>query len=231
MIKKINEVAIIVQARLSSHRCKRKMARPFASTTLMDIALNKLVKSKIPNKNIWCSVYEDELKDICKKYPINIFHRSEKSSKSEGVPITEIFEWWDKLPAKYVIMLNACCPFVSVQTINNFWMDYRNSMSDGMFGVIEKKNYFWDTDGNFLTPLRNGVMDTKTSNAVYEAAHCLYGGSLEKISRGVWMGKFDKPGDIELWKVPQHEAFDIDHEWEFQLYEKLYRDEPQHDDK
>lgn len=217
------EVAIIIQARLSSERCPRKMVRSFAGTTLLDIALQKLVKSKIPNKNIWCSVYEDELKEVCQNYPINIFHRSEKSSKSEGTPLVEIFEWWNKIPAKYVMMVNACCPFITVETIEQFFFDYLKTTSNGMFGVIEKKNYFWNVDGSFLTPLKSGVMNTKTTQPVLEAAHCLYAGSLEEIGKEVWMGDFGKQDDIELWKMLEQEVFDIDYEWQFQLYEELYK--------
>ena len=36
------------------------MIRDFNGTTLMDICLEKLVKTTIPNKNIWVSAYEQE---------------------------------------------------------------------------------------------------------------------------------------------------------------------------
>ena len=63
MKKDISQIAFLVQARLSSQRCPRKMIRPFADTTLLDINIQKLVESKfIPNENIYVSVYEDELK-------------------------------------------------------------------------------------------------------------------------------------------------------------------------
>jgi len=222
-MKNINEVVVIVQARLSSQRCRKKMIRPFAGTTLMDIVLEKLQQSKIPNQNVWCAVYEKELKEICKKYPFNIFERSEKSANSEGVPITEIYEWWDVIPGKYIVMINACCPFISIDTIENFFFDYLKTNVDGMFGVIEKKSYFWDFDGNFLTSLPSGVMNTKTSKVIYEAAHCLYGGSLQKLGQNIWMGDFSKKGEVKLWTVPEEETFDIDYEWQFELYETLYK--------
>ena len=202
-MKKVEDVAVIIQARLSSQRCPQKMIRPFADTTLMDIVLEKLEKSSIPNQNVWCSVYEPELKDLCSKYPFNVFNRSEKSAMSEGTPLTEIYEWWDEIPQKYVVLINACCPFVKTETIEGFFNDYLKSDTDGMFAVMDKKNYFWDEDGTFLTPLKEDVMNTKTAKIIREAAHCLYAGSLEKIGQGVWMGDFNKPNDIELWSMPE----------------------------
>jgi CMP-N-acetylneuraminic acid synthetase len=222
-MKNQKDVAVLIQARLASQRCPRKMIRSFADTTLMDIVLKKLVRSGIPNENIVCSVYEEELKEVCKKYPVTIFNRSVSSAMSEGTPMTEIYEWWDKIPFKYIMLINACCPFVSVETINDFYNSYLESESDGMFAVLEKKNYYWDYAGNFLTPLDEGVMNTKTAEPIKEAAHCLYAGSTENIGKGIWMGDFRIKGDIELVSMPEEEALDIDYEWQFELCEALYR--------
>lgn len=223
-MKKISEVAFLIQARLSSQRCPRKMIRPFAETTLLDINIKKLVDSElIPNENIYVSVYEEELVEVAKKYPVNIFKRSEKSAKSEGTPMTEIYEWWDKIPHKFVVLTNACAPMLSTETIEKFTNSYLDSDSSGMFGVMAKKNYFWDDKGDFLTPFEGAVMNTKTASVIYEAAHVLYASSLSDIGKSIWMGDFSKRGEIELVEVPENECFDIDYEWEFDLYEKLYR--------
>jgi CMP-N-acetylneuraminic acid synthetase len=230
-MKKIEDVAVIIQARLSSQRCVRKMIRPFSDTTLMDITLQKLQKSNIPNENVWCSVYENDLRQLCGKYPFNIFERSKKSSSSEGTPLTEIYEWWDKIPQTHIVLINACCPFIEVETIENFYNDYLNSNSDGMFAVIEKRNYFWDQDRNFMTSLTEDVMNTKTAKIIYEAAHCLYAGSTEKIGQGIWMGDFNVKDDVELWTMKEEETLDIDYEWQFKMCETLYKQSKINEDR
>ena len=110
-MKNVNDVLFIVQARLSSQRIPKKMLKPFSGTTLMDICIKKILKSDIiPKENFYVSAYEDEIKEVCNKHGVNIFHRSEKSAMSEGTPMTEIYEWWDKLPYKYCVLINACAP-------------------------------------------------------------------------------------------------------------------------
>ena len=223
-MKKTSEVCILVQARMNSKRLKGKMLKPFSGTTLMDICLKKLSETKIPNENIWASVYEKELIDVCKSYPINIFERSEKSANSEGTPMSEMYEWWNKLPHKYVVMINACAPFLKTQTIEDFYYDYCNTESDGMFGVIEKKNYFWTSNNKLLTPLKEDVMNTKTAEVIKEAAHCLYASKLETIGSGIWMGDFNKHNEIKLWSLDEKETYDIDYKWQFDMFEKMYKD-------
>ena len=223
-MKSVNEIAVLVQARLGSQRCPNKMIRPFAGTTLTDITIEKLTRSEvIPKENIYLAVYEPELIEIGKKYDVNIFKRSEESAKSEGDSMQTLYEWWDKLPFKYVVMVNACTPFLTISTIDDFFSRYMNSDSDGMFGVVEKKNYFWDEEGNCFTPPTAAVMNTKTAKNIYEAAHCLYASSLASIGVGTWMGDFRKKGDIALAPVPEAEVFDVDYEWEFTMYEALYK--------
>lgn len=224
-MKRLTDIAIIIQARLGSQRVPQKMIRPFAGTTLTDIALKTVRQCKtFPLNNFYLSAWEPELKQIAYDNSVNIYNRSEASAKSEGTPMTEMYEWWNKLPHTYGILINACAPFLKPETIDSFVLEYANSNSDGMFGVIEKKNYFWNGQGNILTPLSEAVMNTKTVQTTYEAAHCLYAGRLDKIGQGIWMGDFNTPGDIELFPMEEKEVLDIDYEWQFKMCEKLYED-------
>ena len=225
-MKKLDEIAVIVQARLSSQRIPRKMIKPFAGTTLLDISVEKLLSSDfIPKQNIIFSLYEKELIDIADYHGANIFYRSEKSAKSEGTPLTEMYEWWDQIPFKYAVLVNACAPFLTIETINSFLESYMKSSSDGMFGVMEKKNYFWDKNFELTTPWPEdqACMNTKAVEKTFEAAHCLYGGRLDLIKQGIWMGDFLKPGDIELFPLSEKESLDIDYPWQFDFCEAAYK--------
>jgi CMP-N-acetylneuraminic acid synthetase len=222
-MKDIKDVVVMVQARMGSQRTPKKMLKPVHGTNLFEICLKKLKHLKsVDQSQVYVSVYEQELKDVANKVGINVFDRSEASANSEGTPMTEMYEWWDKLPFKYCILVNGCAPFLEIETIDNFVEAYCKTGSDGMFGVIEKKNYFWNDQHEFLTPLTEAVMNTKLAKPVYEAAHCLYAGRLDKIGKSIWMGDFNKPGDIELFPMPENECFDIDYPWQFELFTKIY---------
>ena len=224
MTKRVDEVAVIVQARLGSQRIPQKMIKPFAQTTLTDIAIEKILQCQaFPDKNFYLSAYEPELRTIATSHGVNVFHRSEASANSEGTPMTEMYEWWDKLPFKYCVLINACAPFLKPETIDDFFRAYLETESDGMFGVIHKKNYFWNSDGSIITPLKEAVMNTKTAGVVYEAAHCLYAGRMDKIGESIWMGDFNTPGDIELFPMKENEVLDIDYPWQFDMCESLWK--------
>ena len=224
-MKKLDDVCVVVQARLGSQRVPGKMIRPFANTTLMDIVFEKIQGSQIiPQQNFYASLYEEELKEVADKWGVNIFHRSSTSANSEGTPLTEMYEWWDKLPYKYCILINACNPFLKIETIDEFVHAYLQTDAEGLFGVMHKKNYFWDPNGKLITPWPEGsaCMNTKFVEPTLEAAHCLYAGRMDRIGDGIWMGDFQKPGDIKLHNVTEFESLDIDYEWQFNMCESIF---------
>jgi len=224
-MKSINDICFVVQSRLNSERLPKKMIKPFNNTTLLDIALQKLVAAtSIPNNQVYLSVHEDELISIGSKYPINIFKRSYESANCDN-GISTLFEWWNRLPYKYVILISACNPLLRVDTINQFVNAYLENDFGGMFGVVEKHNYFWDSIGNMLNvwPEGQDLLNTKAVAPTYEAAHCLYASKMDSIGKGRWVGTWTEKNDPALFTVHAIEAFDIDFEWQFAVAEQLHR--------
>mgnify|MGYP003635647809 CR=1 FL=1 len=225
-MKNIDDIAIVMQARLSSTRIPRKMIRSFAGSTLVDILFNKLKKSSlIPLRNMYFSAWDEELKDIARSHEITIYNRTEQSANSEGVQLQELFDWHNKIPHKYVIMVSACNPLLDITTIDAFVEHFITSESENCFAVFEKKTYYWDAEGNNLTDWKGITsMNTKFVDPVYEAAHCLYASRMDIISDGYWMNT-KTPPELDLFVMNELESFDIDYEWQFEVAEKLYKNQ------
>lgn len=226
-MKSIDNIAFIVQARLNSQRVPRKMLRPFAETTLFDLVLDKLVScSNIPNSNIFASVYEQELVDVAVSKGVFPWKRSYESANNDN-DLKLIFEWYDKLPEKYkyVVIVSGCNPLLRVETISKFVEQFLTQKEENLFGVIEKKQYYWNKEGRLITPWPEGqtLMNTKAVEPTYEAAHVLYASRLDLINQYKFMGDYSKPGGIKLFPMDELEVFDIDYEWQFKVGETLYK--------
>ena len=223
-MKNINDIVIIISARLNSQRVIQKMIRKFGNSSLLEICFKKLLTSKIiPKQNIYASLYDDELKNIAKKYDINIFNRSWESANNDN-SLQKIYEWHDKLKYKYVILINPCQPFLSIKTIDNFITKYINIKEEGMFGVIKKKNYFWNKEQIMITPwpIDQTILNTKAVEETFEAAHSLYASRIDTIKNNLFMGTFKKKGDPVLFEMEESETFDIDYEWQFKMANNHY---------
>lgn len=223
-MKDIKDILFITQARLESQRVPKKMIRPFCGSNLLEILIDKIkTSSVIPIQNFHLSVCDEELVNIAKNKGVKYFQRSRESALAENsVPL--IYEWHDKLDYKYICLLSACNPLLKIETIDSFVREYMDSDKDGMFGVIAKKQYFWDEDQNMVSHWPEGqkIMNTKTMTTTYEAAHCLYSSRMDIIKDGYWMDN-NLPPRPELFVIENElEVFDIDYEWQFQAAEKLY---------
>ena len=136
-----------------------------------------------------------------------------------------IFEWHDKLPFKYVIIISACNPLLKIETIDSFVKQFIEQEEENLFGVIKKKQYYWNKEGALVTPWPEGqtIMNTKAVEPTYEAAHVLYASRMDLIAQDRFMGDFQAPGGIKLFEMDELETFDIDYEWQFNLAEQLYK--------
>lgn len=218
-MKKISDIAFIIQARLDSKRIPEKMIRPFAGTNLFEIAIQKLVDSKlIPNSNIFTALYDPELQSIAENYPINIFLRDEESVGESQRP--SVVSSWHKLPYKHFVSINSCLPLLTTNTIDSFTNYFLRSRHKSLFAVHSKKNFYWDEEGEMITPYP-GTMNTNLVDTTYEAAHALYAGSMDDIANDIYLGDFS-PNYPELFIVEEQETFDIDHLWQFKMGEVLY---------
>ncbi len=223
-MKKIEDILFVVQARMNSQRVPKKMTREFNGTSLFEIAINKVLDSKvIPRDNFYVSVYEDELIDIANELDVNIFKRSYESANNDN-SLQMIYEWHDKLPFKYVVKINGCSPLLKTETIDGFVNQFINQEEDNLFGVIETKDYYFDKDGKLVTPWPEGqtLMNTKAVDITYKAAHVLYASRMDIIKEDRFMGNFEVEGGIKLYPMDELECFDIDYEWQFQLGEQLW---------
>ena len=153
MVDKINDIAFIVQARMNSQRVPGKMMKPFAGTNLFGLVLDKLLSSEIiPSDQIYASVYEDELfEEANTKRNIRTFKRSYDSANNDN-DIKKIYEWHDKLPYKYCILISGCNPLLSVSTIDAFVRQFVEQEEENLFAVFEKKTYYWNKEGALITP-------------------------------------------------------------------------------
>ena len=227
MNKNIKDVVFMIQARTQSTRVPNKMLRPFADSSLFEIAVKKVLSSGlIPKENFYLSIMDDELIDIAKKYGVNYFIRSEESTQ-EPVTLQKVFEWHNKLPFKYYVNINACNPLLKIETIERFVEKFLKSQSRGMFGVFEKKTFLFDSSGAIMNKFYGddkylATLETKFVETCYEAAHSLYAGTISDIEKDVYMGSFKEIGDPDFFVMDEIECFDIDWEWQFELAERMY---------
>ena len=169
-MKDPSRIFYVINARVDSKRVPNKMLRSFGGTTLIDIALEKIKKTSIPLDQFRLASYDQALLDKAEEHGLRYHRRSFQSSQEER-KLDSLYEWYDQYEADFVVLINPCLPFLSIETIDSFVDSYLNSEESGLFAVVKRRNYFWDSDFQLITPLDGQFMNTKHVQPTYEAAH------------------------------------------------------------
>ena len=225
-MKSKNDICFLILSREDSTRVENKAFRSFGDTSLFDIGVGKFINSElIPNNQIYLSIHGNNLlskANAYKKNGVNV-HKRTDSSVLEGADIKEIYEVYKGLKYKYFVEINICSFNLSIKTINEFIEKYLSSECNGLFGVTERKSYFWDHEMNFMSNSNQKYMDTKHALKFYESSDSLYAGRFCDIDKNIHMGSFLSKNDPCLFIVPEEESIDIDYPWEFDMAEAYYK--------
>lgn len=213
------DIAIFINVRKDSRRCRNKLLRPFAGTTLVDILLDKL--KNLSDYPIYFAAYDNVfLKRAEKLDNITAIKRSKESVDSDS-DAKKVFEALQNIPSEYVAWINPSHSFLSLNTFLSAVRFFENSNFLSLSSAKKKKGWFYLPDGSPINNKNNFEVDTVLSEWIYEIAHSFH------IYRKDYMLSHGKPwtntkNDPALYEITELEAQDIDTEDEFVMIEALY---------
>ena len=213
------KIAVILQARLNSQRCKNKMLRNFANSSLFEIQLKKMSElSKNSDHNFYCAVGEKPFYKILEKYKtIKLVKRNKKSVNADL--IEDVFNYLINIPEEVICFVNACAPLLNHKTLNKALEKYNELQLTSLTTVLEKKTWYFDEKYKPIND--NSACNTKVLSPFFECTHNFH---IFKKKYFIENKKYwdNKKNDPYLFNVNLLESLDIDTEDEFMQAEKIY---------
>lgn len=216
-----SRVIALGNARLGSHRCPRKMIRPFCGTTLTRLALERLDRLR-GFDGVYFAAYEPELQAIAADFEhVTLIHRSRESAEACN-PITKVHDYLHGLDCDYVFWINSCLPLLRAETIEHALERFRaNPSIRSLTAVVRSHNWFYTLGGAPINNLDPRCIDTKLTPAVYEVCHAFHCFSREHLlsTESYWN---NRPDDPHLVEIDPAETVDVDTELDFTVAEGIY---------
>ncbi len=213
-------IAIIIQARLNSKRCKNKMLRNFANTSLFELQVKKLNYLASENKyNVYCAVGEPALNKIVNKYKyIKLIKRNKISVNSDK--IENVFDYLGDVEEKYICFVNACAPLLKSKTLIKAINLFNKLELKSLTSVIEKKTWYFNSKAKPINDNSSG--NTKDLSPIYECTHNfhIFNRKFFIKNKKYWNNKKNDP---YLFNVNFLESLDVDTEEEFIDVEIIYK--------
>ena len=216
--KKYSDISVLVIARVASSRCKNKMLRSFAGSSLIDIILKKL--HDLSDYNIYYGAHEEVLLKKAKPYDfLKVVKRSYESAHSSKDG-KQIFEILNQINTKWVLWINPCTPFLKMSTVKRALDEFLEIDNNSLTSAKKVFGWFFDKEGDPLTNKDNKIA-TQESDHLFEVAHAFH------IYRREYMLDNGKPwlnqkGEPYLFEIPYDESYDIDSENDFVTVESLF---------
>ncbi len=211
---------LIIHARLGSKRCQRKIVRPFADSSLIEIALEKLanLETDLPK---YFAAGEDELESIARSYPeITYVQRPAEALVVDGPP-SVVCSHLNRLPETHFLFINPCHPLVPPQAWLAAVAEFEEHRPTSLTSVFRNNGWFYGQDGVSINCKDEQVHATQDSPWIYEVAHAFH--ILDKrlflTNDRPWS---NGPEDPRLFEIARESSWDIDTPDQFDAVERLY---------
>lgn len=214
----MRRVSVVMNARLQSSRLERKLVRPFADTTLIDIAVAKLAQLDF-FEHRFLATAEPELAERGRRYPgIEILERNAEAVARGPHPTLVTFQHYLRVPTPWVFVVNPCSAFLSVETIRSAFETVRGGTDASYISVVPTRDWIFAGDGAPLTHRDPKALQNTSSGAVhYKASQAFYAFDRVRFEREQGLLWALTPGDPQLLPMPIEESHDVDTLLEFEF--------------
>lgn len=218
----LKRISVVTNARLQSTRVPRKLVRPFADTTLIEIALAKLNRMDF-FEHRYLAVAEPELKRLASDYPaVDVLDRAPEAVQQGVNPQRVTFAHYLHVPSDYIFVFNPCLPCITVETIRRAY-DYCQSTDHPSYtAVVPTGDWVFGPNGDPVTNTDPGNPTTNLDRSFRKATHAFHIVRKQTFAEHSRFWTFTRD-DPHLVPMPEEEAVDIDTEIEFAFAEMLWQ--------
>lgn len=214
-------ISVLVNARTKSSRLPRKLVLPFAGTTLIDVALEKLDRMDF-FAHRYFAVAEPELRGKAARYTnIEILDREADAVLPGYNDHRKVFAHYARVESDYIMWLNPCHPLLSLDTLRRAVDHVLSTRLNSYTSVIPTTDWIFDGQGNALTNTQATMLSTAHSQQFYKVAHAFHVIRKEFFLKEFqyWTLTHEDPALIE---IPEGESYDVNTSMEFDIAEMAY---------
>jgi CMP-N-acetylneuraminic acid synthetase len=217
----VTTISVLVNARTKSTRLPRKLVLPFAGSTLVDIALEKLDRMDFFDHRYF-AVAEPELRSKAEKFVnIEILDRDSSAVAPGYNDHRKVFAHYERVQSDYIMWLNACHPLISADTLKRAVDHVRATTHNSYTSVIPTTDWIFNDAGEPITNTQASMLSTDHSRRFFKVAHAFHVINKEFFLRDYQYWTLTR-NDPALIEIPEEESYDVNTPMEFDIAEAAY---------
>lgn len=214
-------ISILINARTTSSRLPRKLVLPFAGTSLIDIALDKLDRMDF-FAHRYFAVAEPELREKAHAYRnIEILDRDPDAVRPGYNDHRKVFAHYERVESDYILWLNPCHPLLSPYTLQKAVEQVLSTRHNSYTSVIPTTDWIFDDSGEPVTNTQASMLSSAHSRRFFKVAHGFHVINKAFFLKGYQYWTLTR-NDPALIEIPVEESYDVNDEMEFRIAEAAY---------
>lgn len=214
-------MSVLINARTTSSRLPRKLVLPFANTTLIDIALEKLDRMDF-FAHRYFAVAEAELREKAVGYRnVEILDRNPDAVRPGYNDHRKVFAHYECVESDYILWLNPCHPLLSLDTLRKAVAQVLATHHNSYTSVIPTTDWIFDETGAPVTNTQASMLSTAHSRRFFKVAHAFH-----VINKAFFLTDYQywtlTKNDPALIEIPVEENYDVNSAMEFEIAEAAY---------
>lgn len=214
-------ISVLINARTRSSRLPRKLVLPFAGTSLVDIALEKLDRMDF-FAHRYFAVAEEELKLRLLHYPnVELLERDSDAVNPGYNDHRKVFAHYERVESDYILWLNPCHPLLSLDSLRGAVEQVLETRHNSYTSVIPTTDWIFNEAGEPITNTQASMLSSAHSQRFFKVAHAFH-----VINRRFFLKDYQywtlTRNDPALIEIPAEESYDVNDEMEFRLAEAAY---------
>jgi len=215
-------ISVLVNARTQSSRLPRKLLLPFAGTTLVDIALEKLNGMSF-FAHRYFGVAEPELRRRAERHPnVEILDRQPDAVTPGYNDHRKVYAHYARIESDYIFWLNSCHPLITIDTLQRAFDRVLATGQNSYTSVVPTTDWIFDAAGKPITNTQASMLSTAHSPTFFRVAHAFHVFRKDFFLKD-YVPWTLTPGDPALVEIPQGESYDVNDQMEFDVAEAAYR--------
>ncbi len=219
----MKSVSVVVNARAASSRVPEKLIRPFAGTTLLDIALDKLNGLDFFENRFLAAADREIISklDPARHPNVRLLERSSDAVKKGVNPLQVTFAHYRRVPSDYIFVMNPCLPMLRPDTIKKAFDHFQSTDFSSYTAVVKTGDWIFDAEGRALTNSDPRNVTTNKNVSFFKGCHAFHIHSRKVFEESGLLWTFGV-GDPHLIEIDPDDAVDVDTPHEFALAERIY---------
>jgi CMP-N-acetylneuraminic acid synthetase len=218
----MKEISAVINARLQSSRVLGKLVRPFAGSTLIQIALSKLDRLDY-FKHRYLACAEEQLMQFASDYSnVEVLRRDMKTVLKGVNPLEVTLRHYLDVPTEWIFVINPCQPLLSPESLEKAFDLFQKTDYKSYISAVPVRDWIFDQDGNPVTHKDVKVLATNKTTVHYRVSHSFYIVNREHFRNTGLLWSFTR-NDPNLIIMSEQETFDVDTELEFLVTEEFYK--------